>query len=307
MKIHHTKKLYYTISEVSRLLDIKQSVIRYWELKFTDLKPQKNRSGNRIYKNNDINVIKLIRYLVIGEKLSINEAVERINKYKSEKMYRTMLNMVSKEEMNSGQYEKSDYEPVESDGKDRIEAPDSIDETEALPKTAGEKAGPDLNNDKAFQSFNLKETEERSGSDTMDASDPDLDTASQNEDADSAPLFLFGDGHVRPMQNNKYGQAQQFSDDLDDSKTNAEDKHFYVESHIIAGKNDTSSREEEAFNEVGRNMAIVSPTLDDDEKSETKQNLKKSDSVERAEIDRLFTLLEKIATSIREVRDILNE
>ncbi|MDZ7821726.1 MAG: MerR family transcriptional regulator [Candidatus Marinimicrobia bacterium] len=81
------KKLYYSISEVSEMLGIKQSVIRYWEGEFKILNPQKNRAGNRIYKKDDIPVLRLIHYYVHGKHLSIQETREMINHLKKEGLY----------------------------------------------------------------------------------------------------------------------------------------------------------------------------------------------------------------------------
>lgn len=57
------KKLYYSISEVSKMVDLEPYVLRYWEREFTQLQPQKNRAGNRVYTEKDIEVIKLIKRL----------------------------------------------------------------------------------------------------------------------------------------------------------------------------------------------------------------------------------------------------
>lgn len=81
------KKLYYSISEVSEMLGIKQSVIRYWEGEFKTLNPQKNRAGNRIYKKDDIPVLRLIHYYVHGKHLSIQETREMIDHLKKEGLY----------------------------------------------------------------------------------------------------------------------------------------------------------------------------------------------------------------------------
>ncbi len=47
-------KLYYSISEVSRITGLEPYVLRYWEIEFSVLKPKKNRSGNRTYTQKDI-------------------------------------------------------------------------------------------------------------------------------------------------------------------------------------------------------------------------------------------------------------
>ena len=68
------KKLYYSISEVSKITDIEQYVLRYWETEFEQLKPQKNRAGNRIYTNKDIQLILYIKELLREKKYTIEGA-----------------------------------------------------------------------------------------------------------------------------------------------------------------------------------------------------------------------------------------
>ncbi len=74
MKDLSIKKLYYSISEVSKITNIEQYVLRYWETEFEQLKPQKNRAGNRIYTNKDIQVILYIKELLREKKYTIEGA-----------------------------------------------------------------------------------------------------------------------------------------------------------------------------------------------------------------------------------------
>jgi len=74
MKNFSMKKLYYSISEVSRITDLEQYVLRYWETEFDQLQPAKNSSGNRIYTNKDIKLILLIKKLLKEEKYTIEGA-----------------------------------------------------------------------------------------------------------------------------------------------------------------------------------------------------------------------------------------
>ena len=71
------KKLYYSISEVSEITGIKQYVLRYWESEFPELRPSKNRAGNRIYRDKDIEMIKQIRELLYTDKYTIEGARQR--------------------------------------------------------------------------------------------------------------------------------------------------------------------------------------------------------------------------------------
>ena len=68
------KKLYYSISEVSKITGLKQYVLRYWETEFTQLKPPKNRAGNRTYRQKDIDIIHKIKELLYKKKFTIEGA-----------------------------------------------------------------------------------------------------------------------------------------------------------------------------------------------------------------------------------------
>ncbi len=74
MKDFEFKKLYYSISEVSRITTLEQHVLRYWESQFPELNPAKNRAGNRIYTNKDISLIFEIKRLVREEGFTIEGA-----------------------------------------------------------------------------------------------------------------------------------------------------------------------------------------------------------------------------------------
>jgi len=71
-------KLYYSISEVSKITNLKQYVLRYWETEFPSLKPKKNSAGNRSYKQTDIDLIKKIKYLLYKKKYTIDGAREEL-------------------------------------------------------------------------------------------------------------------------------------------------------------------------------------------------------------------------------------
>lgn len=68
------KKLYYSISEVCKLTNLKSYVLRYWETEFRELKPPKNRAGNRTYRKKDIDTINKIKELLYDKKFTIEGA-----------------------------------------------------------------------------------------------------------------------------------------------------------------------------------------------------------------------------------------
>lgn len=84
MKQLGIKKLYYSISEVSKIADLEQYVLRYWESEFEQLKPAKNRAGNRIYTNRDIKLILYIKKLLRKERYTIEGAKQVLLNYTPE-------------------------------------------------------------------------------------------------------------------------------------------------------------------------------------------------------------------------------
>ena len=73
-----SKKLYYSISEVSKITGVKQYVLRFWEKEFPSLRPKKNRSGNRIYQKKEIDLIQRIKKLLYEEGYTIEGARQRL-------------------------------------------------------------------------------------------------------------------------------------------------------------------------------------------------------------------------------------
>lgn len=67
-------KLYYSISEVAKMLGLTTSLLRYWEKEFHNIKPSLNSAGNRIYKDEDIQQIRIIQYLLKEKKMTIEGA-----------------------------------------------------------------------------------------------------------------------------------------------------------------------------------------------------------------------------------------
>lgn len=57
-------KRYYSISEVAKQLNVNASLIRFWEKEFDQIKPKKNRKGNRLFTVEDLQNLKAIYHLV---------------------------------------------------------------------------------------------------------------------------------------------------------------------------------------------------------------------------------------------------
>jgi DNA-binding transcriptional MerR regulator len=72
------EKLYYSISEVSKIIGLEPYVMRYWEKEFPTLRPKKSRGGNRVYTQKDIEMLNQINHLRTREKLTIAGARTRL-------------------------------------------------------------------------------------------------------------------------------------------------------------------------------------------------------------------------------------
>lgn len=68
------EKLYYSISEVAEMFDVNQSNLRFWEKEFKQLKPKRNKGNTRFYTQEDIEIIKAIKFLVEDKKLTLDGA-----------------------------------------------------------------------------------------------------------------------------------------------------------------------------------------------------------------------------------------
>ena len=63
-----------TISEVSALLDVPQHVLRFWESKFSSLRPLKRSGGRRYYRPDDVAVLRRIKQLLYVDGFTIKGA-----------------------------------------------------------------------------------------------------------------------------------------------------------------------------------------------------------------------------------------
>jgi DNA-binding transcriptional MerR regulator len=67
-------KIYFKIGEVSRILSLETHVLRYWETEFPSIKPIKSKSGQRLYRRSDIEVLHLVKDLLYKQKFTIEGA-----------------------------------------------------------------------------------------------------------------------------------------------------------------------------------------------------------------------------------------
>ncbi len=83
MEKEETQKLYYSISEVSEMFELNASTLRFWEKEFDVLRPTKNKKGNRLFTQKDIDhiarivdLVKLKGYTIQGAKEQLKNKIQ---------------------------------------------------------------------------------------------------------------------------------------------------------------------------------------------------------------------------------------
>ncbi|HVA97969.1 MAG TPA: MerR family transcriptional regulator [Bacteroidia bacterium] len=73
-----TVKLYYTIGEVAKMFNVNTSLIRFWEKEFDIIKPQKNKKGNRLFTQKDVDNFHVIYHLVKERGFTLSGAKAKV-------------------------------------------------------------------------------------------------------------------------------------------------------------------------------------------------------------------------------------
>ncbi|HIA05992.1 MAG TPA: MerR family transcriptional regulator [Flavobacteriales bacterium] len=78
-----TVKLYYSIGEVSKMFGVNTSLIRFWEKEFDIIKPKKNKKGNRLFTQDDMDNFFIIYHLVKERGFTLEGAKMKLKDNKS--------------------------------------------------------------------------------------------------------------------------------------------------------------------------------------------------------------------------------
>jgi DNA-binding transcriptional MerR regulator len=73
------EKLFYKAAEVCQITDTQPYVLRFWESEFPQLASEKNRSGQRVYRRQDIDLVFRIKKLLYQEEYTIAGARKAID------------------------------------------------------------------------------------------------------------------------------------------------------------------------------------------------------------------------------------
>ena len=72
------KKLYYSIGEVADIFNVNTSLIRFWEKEFDIIKPKKNKKGNRLFTEKDVDNFFIIYHLVKERGFTLQGAKDKL-------------------------------------------------------------------------------------------------------------------------------------------------------------------------------------------------------------------------------------
>lgn len=76
---NYGSKLYYKIGEVASMFDVNVSLIRHYEKEFSIIKPARNKKGNRLFTQNDVDNFHIIFRLIKEEGYTIEGAKQKLN------------------------------------------------------------------------------------------------------------------------------------------------------------------------------------------------------------------------------------
>ncbi len=83
-----SEKLFYTMGEVTEMFDVNSSLLRYWESRFKQLRPKRNNKGNRLYRPEDVEFIKLLYHLLKERGMTIEGARKSLQERSSDELSR---------------------------------------------------------------------------------------------------------------------------------------------------------------------------------------------------------------------------
>ncbi len=76
------KKYYFSMGEVCEMFDVAPSLVRYWHSEFPEIRPLKNKKGNRLFRPQDVETIKLIYHLLKERGFTIQGAKDYLKSQK---------------------------------------------------------------------------------------------------------------------------------------------------------------------------------------------------------------------------------
>lgn len=117
MGVNKSKSAFRSIAEVTEDLGIAPHVLRFWETKFSQLKPMKTKSSRRYYRPDDVELLALIKELLYDRRYTI-EGVQKLFKNRSLK---EILGTEIQKDFFEEDEEKAEIEAVVAENQTAIE------------------------------------------------------------------------------------------------------------------------------------------------------------------------------------------
>ena len=133
MNVQKSPDAFRTISEVAMDLDVPQHVLRFWETKFTQIKPLKRGGGRRYYRPEDVDLLRGIRTLLYHDGYTI-KGVQKVFREQGVRH----VSDIGREEYEAELAEAEAAAAEERTGSDAASAPAAA----PLPRITGSIAGP---------------------------------------------------------------------------------------------------------------------------------------------------------------------
>jgi len=105
-----------TISEVATDLNVPQHVLRFWESRFSEIKPMKRGGGRRYYRPDDVDLLRGIRHLLYGEGYTIR-GVQRILKEQGLRYVQTIWQPGAQPAAQASEHASDDSDFEEADAR----------------------------------------------------------------------------------------------------------------------------------------------------------------------------------------------
>jgi len=126
-----------TISEVAEEIDVPQHVLRFWESRFTQIRPLKRGGGRRYYRPDDVDLLRGVRHLLYGEGYTIR-GVQRILREEGLAFVQSVWRGA---ERSAAEPDDDDAEPVSADELESEEEAEAEEEGEGDEEDGDEEEG----------------------------------------------------------------------------------------------------------------------------------------------------------------------
>ena len=200
-----------TISEVADDLDLPQHVLRFWETRFTQIKPMKRGGGRRYYRPDDVDLLRGIRHLLYGEGYTIR-GVQRILKEQGPRFVIAGMRGAAPGRMRAAP-------------EDDFAADEEISEEEAVDEDAAEAVeGVDAADDEAADESDGEDAEATNAGDADEDATEDEDSEEEDSDADADDEEESGDG-----ESDDDDAAEDESEESDEEDEAEEDEGARIE------------------------------------------------------------------------------